>query len=399
MLNDQVLEKMADVLIWGMFAARSGSGGTYQLGDIILIRYDDTGRKLAEIVHRNLLEKDLIPTMEQDNTCKMERDFYNYGNERHFKFLSPWSKLKAKSITGLIAICSDEELFHLKDADPAKISMAMKAHKPIRKIRDEKESCGNFGWTLCSLPTIASASAAKMSLEEYSQQVIKACWLQEANPVETWIKIMEEVQGIKEWLKSLTIERIHVESTHIDLMLELGEDRKWLGVSGHNIPSFEIFTCPDARKTNGHFYADQPSFRQGNLIREVTLEFKNGKSIKSNATEGEEYLNKQLETDKGAEYIGEFSLTDRRFSKIDKFMASTLYDENYGGKYGNCHIAIGSSFPDAYGGNKPFMKIRKKLGFNDSAIHWDLINQQPKIVTAHSKKGKTVIYEDGQFKY
>ena len=45
---------------------------------------------------------------------------------------------------------------------------------------------------------------------------------------------------------------------------------------------------------------------------------------------------------------GEFSLTDKRFSKIDRFMASTLYDENFGGNNGNCHLAVGASYSDTF---------------------------------------------------
>ena len=81
-------------------------------------------------------------------------------------------------------------------------------------------------------------------------------------------------------------------------------------------------------------------------------------------------------------------------------MANTLYDENYGGRYGNCHIALGSSYSDTYDG-KPenLTKARKiKLGFNDSALHWDLVNTEKKTVTAHLASGKeVVVYEDGRF--
>ena len=83
-------------------------------------------------------------------------------------------------------------------------------------------------------------------------------------------------------------------------------------------------------------------------------------------------------------------------------MASTLFDENHGGKYGNCHIALGASYPDTYAGNRADLtKQRKKaLGFNDSALHWDLVNTREKTVTAHLKTGKTkVIYENGLFLY
>lgn len=81
-------------------------------------------------------------------------------------------------------------------------------------------------------------------------------------------------------------------------------------------------------------------------------------------------------------------------------MANTLFDENYGGKYGNCHLALGSSYADTYNGSpKELTKEKKKsLGFNDSALHWDLVNTEKKRVTAHLASGKKVtIYENGRF--
>ena len=104
--------------------------------------------------------------------------------------------------------------------------------------------------------------------------------------------------------------------------------------------------------------------------------------------------------DKGADKLGEFSLTDKRFSRIDRFMANTLYDENYGGKNGNCHVALGSSYSNTYAADsKKLTPARKRaLGFNESALHWDLVNTEKKRVTAHLKSGETIsIYENGRF--
>ena len=81
------------------------------------------------------------------------------------------------------------------------------------------------------------------------------------------------------------------------------------------------------------------------------MEFKKGRVVKATAEAGQDYLRKMLAMDRGASQIGEFSLTDRRFSKIDKFMADILFDENFGGKYGNCHVAVGSSYADTYDGD------------------------------------------------
>jgi aminopeptidase len=182
--------------------------------------------------------------------------------------------------------------------------------------------------------------------------------------------------------------------------IPLGEKRQWIGISGRNIPSFEIFVSPDWRGVRGKYYADQPSFRSGNRVEGVGLEFQNGRAIKVSADVGENFVKTQLKLDKGAARLGEFSLTDRRFSKINRFMANTLFDENYGGKYGNCHIALGASYSNAYAGDSRKLNAERKrqLGFNESALHWDLVNTQKKRVSAHLKSGKSlIIYENGRF--
>ena len=118
------------------------------------------------------------------------------------------------------------------------------------------------------------------------------------------------------------------------------------------------------------------------------LEFKKGRATVIRVDVGEDFVKKQLKIDKGANKLGEFSLTDKRFSRIDRFMANTLHDENYGGKNGNCHIALGSSYSNAYAGDsKKLTPARTRdLGFNESALHWDLgFNQN------HSGKENTTI--------
>ncbi len=138
----------------------------------------------------------------------------------------------------------------------------------------------------------------------------------------------------------------------------------------------------------------------GNYIKGVKFDFKDGVVVNTRAEEGEEFVKKQIAMDPGASRIGEFSLTDVRFSKIDKFMADTLFDENYGGKFGNCHIALGASYSDTFKGNPSTLtkQAKKKLGFNDSALHWDLVNTEKKRVTAYLSNGKKLlIYEKGKF--
>ncbi len=82
--------------------------------------------------------------------------------------------------------------------------------------------------------------------------------------------------------------------------------------------------------------------------------------------------------------------------------AYTEFDENYGGRQGNCHVTFGSSYADIYAGHpRDLNKQRKKaLGFNDSALYWDLVNTEKKRVVAHLNNGRRItIYENGQFNY
>ncbi|HNU74833.1 MAG TPA: aminopeptidase, partial [Deltaproteobacteria bacterium] len=304
------------------------------------------------------------------------------------------------ALNGGIYLRAPSSITHLSSADPGKIGKAAVARKYLSDILDVREAQGLFGWTLCICPTEELARHAGMTLEEYTDQIVKACFLNRTDPVSHWKKIYKEAQAIKKWLNSLKVKFFKIESENIDLEIFPGEFRKWIGISGHNIPSFELFLSPDWRGTSGVYYADQPTYRSGNYAKGIRLEFRNGSAVSVEAQEGRDFVQKQLTMDEGASKIGEFSLTDKRFSKIDRFMANTLYDENYGGKSGNCHIALGASYSDTFDGNPAELTKEKKarLGFNDSALHWDLVNTEEKRVVAYLETGeKKTIYEKGMF--
>jgi len=396
-LTTTELEKYADVLLWGLNTARKTK---FKKWDIILIQYERPALQLAEVLFRKIIDMGMHPIQRMGLTFGMEQGFFEKANDKQLEFIAPGEKELYGGINGRIFLRAPESLTHLKDIDPARIGKVLVSRKSLKDILDKREESGFYAWTLCTFPTHELSRQAKTTIRHYTTQIIKACYLDKENPVQEWESILKNVHGIKKWLNSLKIKTLHIQSKNIDLIITPGEKRKWSGVSGHNIPSFEIFFSPDWRGTEGTYYANLPSFRSGNYVRGVRLTFKKGVALKVEAEEGEEFTVKQLAMDKGASRIGEFSLTDKRFSRIDRFMADTLFDENFGGSHGNSHIAVGSSYSDSYTGNQADMTkaLKKKLGFNDSALHWDLVNTEPKMVTAHLASGKKlVIYEDGQF--
>ncbi|MBF0395791.1 MAG: aminopeptidase [Desulfobacterales bacterium] len=397
MFNETQLTKYADVLIWAMQRARKNK---FKKNDIIVIRYDKPTIELAQIVYQKILEIGMHPIQRMNLTSKMELSFFTASNNKQLTFLPPGDDELYSSLNGSIFLYAPESITHLSNIDPKKIAITSISRKRLRDILDKREEIGDFGWTLCIYPTQELANHANISIEEYSDQIISSCFLNDEFPVLKWQETFKEISKIKTWLNSLKIKKLHIESQNIDLEIYPGDKRKWAGISGHNIPSFEVFISPDYRKTRGIYYADQPSYRSGNYVKGIKIEFEKGVAINVSANEGEEFAKNQFSMDRGASRVGEFSLTDKTFSRINKFMANTLFDENYGGENGNCHLALGSSYSDTYDGDARELTkdLKQKLGFNDSALHWDLVNTENKRVTAYLKSGeKRTIYENGKF--
>ncbi len=399
MLSQTQLNRYADVLLWGLRTARNNP---FKKGDVVLVRFNLDAIALAEILEARLLELGLNPVRRLNPTPKIETDFFRLANRRQLIFDPPGEAELYRRLNGSIFLNAPASLTHLSDTDPKKISRFTLSKKFLRDILEEREQAGHFGWTLCILPTAELARQAALPEPVYAQQIVKACFLNRREPVNQWQTLFKNAAAIKNWLNRMPVKHYHIESAHVDLTVTPGQQRQWIGISGHNIPSFELFVSPDWRGTQGVYYADQPSFRSGNLVKGVRLTFKKGVAVTVTAESGSDFVVKQLQMDRGASRLGEFSLTDRRFSKINRFMANTLFDENFGGTWGNCHIALGASYADTYSGDGRTLTKEKKagLGFNDSALHWDLVNTEKKRVVAHLTDGsRATIYENGCFTY
>lgn len=392
------LNRYADVMVWAMENARRG--GKFKKYDTVLIRCEVGAMPLAQAVYSRLLEKRYHPMVRFITPEGFQQAFYSLADAKQLAYIAPGEEAFQNSLNGMIALRAPEDLMALKNVNPARIGQAAVARKKLREILDRTEQAGQFSWTLCNYPTQELADKAGLSLKEYAAQMVKACFLNEKDPVAKWKEVMKQIEQTGKWLNSLKIDRLHVQSVHMDFEVLMGEKRKFISGGGNNIPSFEIFTSPDWRGTRGVYFADLSSYRSGNYVKGVRLEFKEGRVVKATAEKGQDFLRKMLAMDRGASQIGEFSLTDRRFSKIDKFMADILFDENFGGKHGNCHVAVGSSYADTFAGDvrKLDKKLKEKLGYNESALHWDLINTEDKTVHATVKGGKKIlIYQKGQF--
>jgi aminopeptidase len=227
---------------------------------------------------------------------------------------------------------------------------------------------------LCQYPTLASAKAADMTLEEYADFVFKACRLDEADPVAAWLDVRKNQQGIVDKLNTCDIIRYRNERTDIRFSVK---GRTWINSDGRaNMPSGEVFTGPVEDSVNGIVHFDYPSVYSGFDVQGITLTVKDGLITEWDAEVGKEVLDQVFAID-GARYFGEVAIGTNY--KIRQATRNILFDEKIGG---TIHMAVGQSYLQSGGKNK-------------SAIHWDMIAdmKQGGEIVADGE----VIYRDGHF--
>jgi aminopeptidase len=396
----EILERYASVLVG--FALGGGRG--IRPGDVVRVVAAESAKplyaELTKAVWRAGGHVIGAYQPDDDSQINISRDFFELASDAQLDhFNDRYIRGLVDQMDHQVSVLADSDPHALDSVDPARIMRNGVSMRPLLDWRGEKENAGRFTWTLGLYGTPAMAAEAGISLEEYWEQIIHACFLDAEDPIARWREVGEQVADSRRRLDALEIERLHVEGEDVDLRVGLGEQRKWLGGRGRNIPSFEIFTSPDWRGTEGWIYCNQPLYRYGNLVKGIRLKFADGRVVEASAEQNEPVLLEMIATE-GADRLGEFSLTDRRLSRITRFMAHTLYDENVGGPFGNTHVALGRSYQDAFAGDPSDVPAERwaELGFNDSTVHTDIVSTTDRVVTATLRGGRErVIYRDGEF--
>ncbi len=208
-------------------------------------------------------------------------------------------------------------------------------------------------WSLTLYPTPHAAEQAGMGEAEFGDFVMRAMFLDRADPVAAWGEVRATQARLIERLTRA--DTVKIEAAGTDLTLRVG-GRTWANSDGkRNMPSGEVFTGPREDSAEGHITFDIPASYGGVLVRGARLEFRAGQVVSARADEGEDTLHAALATDPGARFLGELGI-GTNFG-IQRPTGNILFDEKIGG---TVHLAVGRSYPETG-------------GTNHSAVHWDLI--------------------------
>lgn len=265
-----------------------------------------------------------------------------------------------------IAIRGSLNITESADVPADRMKLVAQKMRPVTDHRVKKTK-----WCVLRWPNPSMAQLAGMSTEAFEDFYFRVCLLDYA----ALTPAMQALQDLMDATKS-----VHLTGPGTDLKFSIdGITSEFCGGS-KNIPDGECYTAPVKDSVEGVLSYNAPSIYQGIAFDNVKLEFSKGKIVKATAN-NTEALNRILDSDEGARYIGEFALGFNR--EILTPMRDILFDEKIAGSF---HFTPGQAYE---GGTD---------NGNKSQVHWDLVCiQRPDYGGGEIYFDGKLIRKDGQF--
>ncbi len=225
-------------------------------------------------------------------------------------------------------------------------------------------------WVVLRYPSPSMAQSAGMSTEAFENFYFKVCCLDYSKMAAAMDKLVKRMASV---------DRVRLTGVGTDLSFSIKGIPAIPCAGLVNIPDGEVFTAPVKTSVNGVITFNTPTLNAGITHENVCLVFRDGKIIEATSS-NTDALNKALDTDEGARYVGEFAIGVNPY--ILQPMKDTLFDEKIAGSF---HFTPGRCYNEASNGN-------------DSAIHWDMVFiQRPDFGGGEMWFDDQLVRKDGRF--
>ena len=246
----------------------------------------------------------------------------------------------------------------------------------------------HVAWTAVAAPNEGWASQifGEPDVERLWAAVAVATRLDEADPIAAWREHLATLAERATALDALALDAVRFRGPGTDLTVGLLPVSRWLGGSTRtkagiefvpNIPTEEVFTTPDWRRTEGTVRITEPLVLSSTLVEGLRLRFAAGRLVEAEADRGVELVRAELERDPRAPFLGEVALVDSssRVRQAGVVFHDALYDENVG-----CHIAYGSAYTEAAPGTEDLSREERiAQGVNAATVHTDVTIGGPEV--------------------
>jgi len=323
-----------------------------QPGDRVFINSALAAKPLALETYRHVLRAGGHPLLSWSDE-QFDEVLLKEGTEEQIRFVHEPLRHVYEHYDAIIGLRGATNTRALSGVDPQREQWRSAAGHPLRRALMQRAAAREARWVGTLFPTAAQAQEADMSLAEYEDFVYRACFVDQPDPVASWRAVSAQQQKLVDWLRGRR--EVRVEGPNAELTLSIA-GRTFINSDGRrNMPSGEIFTGPVEDSVNGWVRFTYPAIYSGREVEGIELRFEQGRVVEASARKNGAFLQKVLDTDPGARYLGEFAIGTN--DGIDRFTKSILFDEKIGG---TIHMAVGAGYPDTG-------------STNESAVHWDMI--------------------------
>lgn len=357
---DLRIERLAEVLIHHSCRLTAGE-------KVLIEAFDLPTPELVIHLVRKAREVGAIPIVELRNN-RILKEWVKTSDEKTMSLAAELDSRRMREMDAYIGIRASDNSAEFSDVPESAVEVYQQQYmKPVHfEIRVPETR-----WVVLRYPTPSMAQSANLSTEAFEEFFYRVCTADYA--------AMEKAQEplVERMLKT---DQVRIVSPGTDLTFSIANIPVVPCHGRRNIPDGEVFTAPVRDSVNGVIQYNMASRNQGTVFRNIRFVFENGKIVKAECDGETSRLNKILDTDEGARYIGEFSLGVNY--EIQQPILDTLFDEKIGG---SLHFTPGNAYTTADNGNR-------------SAVHWDLVlGQTPEYGGGEVWFDGELIRKDGLF--
>ncbi len=314
-------------------------------GEKVLIDLYDVPDSIGLALIREARAKGALPFLRL-HQARLTREMMQGAEDAQYSVMAKHLLAEMKDMDAYIAIRGSHNIAETSDVPAAKMQLAMKHLRPVLDYRVKKTK-----WCVLRWPSASMAQQAGMSTEAFEDFYFEVCLLD-------YQALVPAMNALKKLMDKTDRVEITGPGTHLKFSIK---DIPAIVCGGnYNIPDGEVFTAPVRDSVEGHITYNAPTIYQGIGFDGIRLDFEKGRIVKAEAGAKTRSLNKILDSDPGARYVGEFALGFN--NRIREPMRDILFDEKIGGSF---HFTPGQAYEDADNGNR-------------SQVHWDMVNIQRK---------------------
>src|SRR5712675_1122485 len=279
----------------------------------------------------------------QTHRTRVNRALAIEASDRQLNLMASHELARMKKMDAYIAMRGSDNITELSDVPPEKMQLI---GKKMRRVQDQRVK--RTKWVVLRWPTPSMAQLAGMSTEAFEDFYFDVCTFD-------YRRLQPGMKALKALLERT--DRVEIKGPGTDLRFSIKGIPAIICGGDRNIPDGEVFTAPVKDSVEGHIIFNAPSIYQGTAFDGIRLNFKRGKIVEASSNETKK-LNKILDSDAGARYIGEFSLGFN--PRVFQPMRDILFDEKIAGSF---HFTPGQAYEEAEDGNR-------------SQVHWDMVSIQ-----------------------